>query len=63
MQLSDAEESLLWDYPMVIDYILGSTLQNVKQNKNGFIHFFWSYRIKVDVGETKSKGYFLRCPK
>ena len=37
--LSDAEESLLCDYPMVIDYILEINLTKCQNIKNGFIQF------------------------
>ena len=37
--LSDAEESLLYDYSMVIDYILEINLTKRQHIKNGFIHF------------------------
>ena len=34
-----AEESMLCDYPMVIDYILEINLIKCQNIKNGFIHF------------------------
>ena len=37
--LSDAEESLLCDYIMVIEYILEIYLTKRQNIKNGFIHF------------------------
>ena len=37
--LSNAEESLLCDYPMVIDYILEITLTKRQNVKDGFIQF------------------------
>ena len=36
--LADAEESLLFDYPMVIDYILEINLTKRQNVKNVFIH-------------------------
>ena len=54
-QLLAVGESLLCEYPMIVDYIL--EIDNI--HKNGFIHFLWSYLIKIDVGLTKGKGYLL----
>ena len=59
MQLLAVGESLLCDYPTVVDYILEINLTKRKKIfKNDFIHFSWSYLIKIDVGLTKSKDIF-----
>ena len=42
-QLLAVEETLLCDYPVVVDYILAINLtKHMKRLKNGFIHSWWS---------------------
>ena len=45
-QLLAVGETLLCDYPMVVDYILEINLRNVKRFKHGFIHFWWAVNEK-----------------